>query len=1170
MTTTTRQNNLVLAEDWKRIYQTFKNADFKSYDFENLRRVMITYLRENYPEDFNDYIESSEYVALIDLLAFLGQSLAFRIDLASRENFIELAERKESVLRLARTLAYNAKRNVAASGLLKFDTVSTTETLYDSNSRNLARQTVIWNDPTNTNWYEQFITVLNAAMTPNTRFGKDQGSATVGGIPTEQYRFNSSNTDVPMYTFSKVVAGRLTTFEVVSTSIENKKTIEEEVPLPGRQFGFVYREDGRGSGSNNTGFFMMFKQGSLEVADFSIDQPTVNETISVASENINNNDVWLWSLNGNGTENVLWSQVAALTGNNIVYNSVSNGLKNIYSVVTKENDKVDLVFSDGAFGNLPQGPFRVYYRVSNGLSYSIASGELKGISISIPYVNAAGANHTLTIVMSLNYSVDNSAASETIDSIRSKAPAVYYTQNRMITGEDYNLAPLSSSQDILKVKAINRSSSGISRNFDIIDASGKYSKVNTFSDDGLIYRSNSERSLSFVYTNKSTTLNFVRGIFRSTLLEKATYNFYLTNFDKIFATDVNVKWLASTTDATSTTGYFGNVFDSYPFKVGGSYTTSNLKYVEVGSMIKFVPPTTTQAFKNGKLVTYDPLDLTHKKYIWAKVVKVVGDGTNAGKGNLSSGYGPITLSETIPYNARPSQVLPKFVNTVTTDIETEILNLTYASENFGLRYDIATRTWKVISGSNLNQTAEFSLGQAGSLTNSGSDASWLVAFIYNGERYNVRFRGTDYVFSSVQQNRFYFDKSQKIYDSKTRQVIKDQIRVLGINSVPTGVNSSSTTLAEQIMTLSTTKPSFTTADVLAIIDQKETLKDDVPFEITDTVRYNDGYQSYDSIKIAFNDSDDDGVIDNPDSFDEVVGTEYSTKFLFFKETVDEFGAKTLTYVPNENGYILVASKEVSVNVNDYAHNQLIYFYDQTENYVKRVDLVTRSFILMPEYTAKVGRADLKFQYIHNANVDRRIDPSSSNIIDIYLLTRSYDTNYRNWLNGANIKKPEAPTTESLRVGFGSNLVPIKSISDEIVYHPVNYFPLFGDKADVQFRVIFKVVKNPTLTINDNTLKVRIVNSITEFFSIQNWDFGDRFYAGELISYIMTQNAPYISNMVMVPKQSSQAFGSLYEIQAKPDEIFVSAATVDDVEIQTNITAIDLNLITSQVVTTTSN
>ncbi len=112
MTTTSRQNSLILNEDWTRIYQTFKNADFKSYDFENLRRVIISYFRENYPEDFNDYIESSEYLALIDAMAFLGQSLAFRIDLASRENFIELAERKESVLRLAKMLSYNAKRNI--------------------------------------------------------------------------------------------------------------------------------------------------------------------------------------------------------------------------------------------------------------------------------------------------------------------------------------------------------------------------------------------------------------------------------------------------------------------------------------------------------------------------------------------------------------------------------------------------------------------------------------------------------------------------------------------------------------------------------------------------------------------------------------------------------------------------------------------------------------------------------------------------------------------------------------------------------------------------------------------------------------------------------------------------------------------------------------------------
>src|SRR5210317_825867 len=161
MSATDRQNRLLLAEDWKRVYQSFRNADFRSYDFDSLRRTMVNYLRENYPEDFNDYVESSEYLALIDLIAFLGQNIAFRIDLNARENFIELAERRESVLRLARLLSYNPKRNLAANGLLKIESVSTTETVQDSNGVNLRNQTIVWNDPANPNWNEHFEKVIN-------------------------------------------------------------------------------------------------------------------------------------------------------------------------------------------------------------------------------------------------------------------------------------------------------------------------------------------------------------------------------------------------------------------------------------------------------------------------------------------------------------------------------------------------------------------------------------------------------------------------------------------------------------------------------------------------------------------------------------------------------------------------------------------------------------------------------------------------------------------------------------------------------------------------------------------------------------------------------------------------------------------------------------------------
>ena len=168
MSSTDRQNRLLLAEDWKRVYQSFRNADFKSYDFDNLRRTMINYLRENYPEDYNDYIESSEYLALIDMISFLGQNIAFRIDLNARENYLELAERRESVLRLARLLSYNPKRNQAANGLLKVESLSTTEVVRDSNNINLENQTVIWNDPSNPNWQEQFTKILNAGSLGHT------------------------------------------------------------------------------------------------------------------------------------------------------------------------------------------------------------------------------------------------------------------------------------------------------------------------------------------------------------------------------------------------------------------------------------------------------------------------------------------------------------------------------------------------------------------------------------------------------------------------------------------------------------------------------------------------------------------------------------------------------------------------------------------------------------------------------------------------------------------------------------------------------------------------------------------------------------------------------------------------------------------------------------------
>ena len=72
--------------------------------------------------------------------------------------------------------------------------------------------------------------------------------------------------------------------------------------------------------------------------------------------------------------------------------------------------------------------------------------------------------------MELKQTVENSASTESNSSIKTNAPSTYYTQNRLVTGEDYNVGTLGVNQNIVKTKAINRTSSGISRYFDLRDA----------------------------------------------------------------------------------------------------------------------------------------------------------------------------------------------------------------------------------------------------------------------------------------------------------------------------------------------------------------------------------------------------------------------------------------------------------------------------------------------------------------------------------------------------------------------------------------------------------------------------------------------------------------------------------------------------------------------------
>jgi len=1298
-------NKLLISEDWRKIYQSYRNADFKSYDFETLRRTMIAYLQENYPEDFNDYIDSSEYIALIDLIAYLGQNLSFRIDLNARENFLETAERRDSILRLARLISYNAKRNTAANGFLKILSISTTDNVTDANGLNLANQTISWNDPTNSNWYQQFISIINAAMPTSTVVGRPYDSAIINGITHEQYRINSSTTGIPVYGFSSSVNGINMNFEIVSSLFSNSTYVYEEPPQPANKFSFIFKNDNRGNGSANTGFFVHFRQGALSSVPFTIDRAVPNEIISINTPDINNTDVWLWQLTSAGAYSDIWTKVSDLVGNNSIYNSLSKNVKNIYSVMTRENDQIDLNFSDGSFGNLPKGQFVLHYRQSNGTYYTIRPEQISNIRVTIPYVNKAGQNSTLVISASLQETVSNSTTSETNADIKTKAPQNYYTQNRMITGEDYNVAPLAFGNDILKIKSINRASSGISKYFELSDVSGKYSNTNIFADDGILYKQYPNNGFEFNFVNQNDISGVIKNQLAPIVDSYEMRNFYLDKYSYISVDDKIFSWNKAQQTTNQNNGYFQ--FDSSPTPVG-NYTEYILKNITPGAMIKFVSPTGYYFLPNNEITGTE--DVSTKKYIWVKVVSTIGDGTNDGLGLLDNGLGPVVLTGNVPTGAVVSSIIPRFANVLGLGIEAAIINNCLSKKNLGLGFDNQTRSWYVITASNLDLTTSFSLFFQRDITNVGKDNSWLISFEWTGQNYKVRYRTLEYIFESEKETAFFIDKSKKNYDFINDTVVKDQIKVLSINQylspditttnfsvrsttttstvyntntvIKSFINTfttnisvtTSTTLISNIITLqlqsqansftnylffnsvgsittgsylalhpainakspyttgtsittgtsgtfillaSTLSQNIATGSVIVFVPTTVTntttvavkftatntitntttfantityintfsfvntftftpsaavhnysLSKDYQWQIDSAVVESDGYINPKKIKISFFDFDDDGQLDDPDAFANIVSpaftssqTTYLSEYVYFKTMSDglryELATENILAYPNENA--------VSSTVN----GQLYYFYQSDIDVIKMWNSTINEYSLVPEYRARSGRKNIKFQYIHNSGQERRIDPSKTNLIEIYLLTKTYDTEYRNWLSTREGTEPTAPTSQYLEESFSYSLEPIKSISDEIIFQPSSYKVLFGDIANTALQATFKAVRNSAKTASDNDIKTRILMAIEEFFNVDNWDFGQSFYFSELSTYVMNELTPDITNFIIVPKITG-SFGSLYEITCQSNEIFINGATVYDIEVIDSITASQLKASSSVVTSATGN
>jgi fructose-1,6-bisphosphatase/inositol monophosphatase family enzyme len=311
-------------------------------------------------------------------------------------------------------------------------------------------------------------------------------------------------------------------------------------------------------------------------------------------------------------------------------------------------------------------------------------------------------------------------------------------------------------------------------------------------------------------------------------------------------------------------------------------------------------------------------------------------------------------------------------------------------------------------------------------------------------------------------------------------------------------------------------------------------------------------------------------MDNPDLFEELVNPNNNTsknKFVYFRKTFNTNNFVEYVPLPSTLVTVLYASQGEIVQAYNLYNDGQIFFATEENAFYDLTVTATRGGTEIRTLTASAngekyqwlfGRRDLYFQYRHSAPATRRIDPSPNNIVDLYILTKQYAFDYQAWIrdNTGKIEQPVPNDTETLQLAYGE-LENYKTISDTMIYNSARFKPVFGVKSDPALRATFKVIKNPEVVISDNEIKTSVISAVNEFFDVNNWDFGETFYFSELSAFLHNKLTPKINSVIVVPNSTNQQFGGLYQINAEPDEIIISCATVDNIEIIPAITAVQL-------------
>jgi len=1152
---------LYAAESWEKVYKAFEEVNFTAYDYDAVKQSLIDYLKLNYPENFNDYHEASLMIALAEMFAYIAEQLSYRVDLSVHEVLLPTAQRKQSILALAKLISYTASRNLPLRGLVKISSVSTSEMVSDSQGNSLTNRVIRWNDSNNPLWKEQFLTVINKVLTQP--FGSPFKSFQIDDTIFQQYEVqNVLETEADRATvrngvikFKTAVNGLDLDFELVPADLD-QAGIFERSPNPNAYFTMLYADDGYGDSSDTTGFMMYLKQGILSKLNYIFDTSQPNRILNVDVMNVNDVDVWVQQVDEQGIITAEWEAVPNVSGQNLAFNGVQSSTK--YEIETLENDKINLIFGDGDFAAIPTGIFNIWVRSSTSGAVQVPKNTIIDKSVTFLYTSKLGKQESCSFTYSLSSALQNSAQSEDVEHIRSVAPSVYYTQNRMVNGQDYNSYFLKD-PSILRLKSVNRTFAGQPKYIEWNDPSGSYQNVKVFGNDVRMYYNVGVSSQISSISSRS----IIDEVIEPALSDPGIYNLITYAF-YTSASPLSMAFIQPRTrfieDITQEVGGYPlqektliqGALDRHWYGEPDAVVSIDVNLLETGPLPKF-----PHAIVNN--------DTDHK--IYDQNMKIVTKDYVSGvytavptPGNISGIQESIIRQKRFGIRFNPNRLFvsalrinPDSTNPLAipnTDVLTsaDIVQAVGKVEVYTVEIIDTSGTFSVygsVSGPQISGTVgtAYTNGVISFLIGFPPAADTTItigdAFIINVEQLSGIFTPSVYkknltgIFELIDEAILSSDAETLPYD--VNDEIKSWIMIVERTDNPDtgGVLYWKITQRNFQLTVEspTTKFWFNKDMKLIDPDTKKPVYDQVRilksnltadglyavgfdqiYNVASAILYSDGTVNVNALAISPVNSfnlyySGAGTPANPLEFLRFIGT---NDYVYFLKD-------------------LATGKLIPVTTTVYLQS-LVYIDDVSGNYVR-----------------KIGRDNLDFLWQHFTPDDHLIDPSTSNIIDVYVLTRGYYSGVQNYLRGIEPIEPAPPSSLELRNTY-RNLIESKMISDTVVMHSGKTKLIFGTQALPELRATFKIVRSGSAKLTGDQIRSKVLDLINQYFSINNWDFAQDFYATELMAVIQSKMPTEIASAVLVPVFPTNYFGDLFYLRSAPDEVFVSCASLGDIEI----------------------